>query len=98
MGERLIHRFRLSGRRISGFLFALESEEKPGNPPATEAETVDQALAHSREIKRLESQLQAKQLLVRSYRYSRLPTVDLIAQYNIFARYYYQNVFNPRRY
>jgi outer membrane protein TolC len=77
---------------------AIESEEKPGNLQATEAEVVDQALANSREIKRLESQLQAKQLLARSYRYSRLPTVDLIAQYNIFARYYYQNVFNPRRY
>ncbi len=77
---------------------AIESEERPGNLPSSEAEVVDQALANSREIKRLESQLQAKQLLAQSYKYSRLPTVDLIAQYNIFARYYYQNVFNPRRY
>jgi outer membrane protein len=77
---------------------AVDSEDKPGSLPATEAEIVEQALANSREIKKLESQLQAKQLLLSSYKLSRLPTVDLIAQYNIFARYYYQNVFNPRRY
>lgn len=70
------------------------SEEPPAlTVPASEDEAIEQAVANSREIKRLESDIQAKTLQIRGYRAERLPKVNLIAQYELFARYYYQNYY-----
>jgi outer membrane protein TolC len=61
--------------------------------PASEDATIAQAIQDSRDIKRLESDIQAKMLQVREYRAERLPKVNLIAQYELFAHYYYQNYY-----
>ncbi len=61
--------------------------------PASEEETIEQAIENSRDIKRLESDIQAKTLQIRGYKAERLPKVNIIAQYELFAKYYYQNYF-----
>lgn len=48
---------------------------------------VKEALENSRELKKLQSDLQAKTLEVAANRNSRTPQVDLIAQYALFARF-----------
>jgi outer membrane protein len=61
--------------------------------PDSEQETIAQAIDNSRELKRLESQMQSKTLEIKGYKAQRLPKVDAIAQYELFARYYYQNYY-----
>jgi outer membrane protein TolC len=51
------------------------------------------ALAHNKELKRLQSAVLAKELEIRSYRAARLPQVNLVAQYALFAKYTYQDYF-----
>ncbi|MEO7144790.1 MAG: TolC family protein [Bryobacteraceae bacterium] len=60
---------------------------------ATEDELVTQALSNSNDIRKLESQMQAKGLEVRGYRSARLPQIDLVAQYALFAQHNYQDYF-----
>lgn len=55
--------------------------------PAGEAEAVQAALAASAEIRRLESAMVAKGLEIKSTEARRLPQVDLVAQYALFAEY-----------
>ncbi|HEY7334066.1 MAG TPA: TolC family protein [Bryobacteraceae bacterium] len=55
--------------------------------PAGEDAAIAQALANSPEVKRLESNLQAKLLEVKSYKAEWLPKVDLVAQYSLLAKY-----------
>jgi outer membrane protein TolC len=60
-----------------------------------EASAVAEALRNSKEIRRLQSALQAKALEQRSYASARLPRVDLVAQYGLFAKYNnYERFFN----
>jgi outer membrane protein TolC len=61
--------------------------------PASAQATVQAAIANSKQIRLLESQIQAKTLEIRSYKAARLPTVDLIAQYNLLAKYNFQDTF-----
>jgi outer membrane protein len=56
-------------------------------PLSPEDSAIEQTLADSPEIKRLESNLQAKLLEVKSYKAQRLPKVDLVAQYAMLAKY-----------
>lgn len=55
--------------------------------PATDAEAVDQALASSKELRRLESSLAAKRLALRGQQSARLPQLDLVAQYGLLAKF-----------
>ncbi len=55
--------------------------------PADEAASVNTALTNSKEVQRLESAMQAKGLDARAARAARLPQIDLIAQYGLFAKY-----------
>jgi outer membrane protein len=55
--------------------------------PSPEDSAIEQTLAGSPEIKRLESNLQAKLLEEKSYKAQRLPKVDLVAQYAMLAKY-----------
>jgi outer membrane protein len=55
--------------------------------PATEAEGVTAALAASKEIKALESKMQAKSLEVRSYMAERYPKIDLLTSYALLAKF-----------
>ncbi len=59
-----------------------------------EDQSIAQAVENSRELKRLESNMQAKLLEIKGYKAQRLPKVNLIAQYELFAKYYYQNFFS----
>jgi outer membrane protein TolC len=61
--------------------------------PPTEDAAVETALASSKDVKKLESQLQAKGFEARSYKATRRPLVDLVAQYGMLARYNYQDFF-----
>jgi outer membrane protein len=59
----------------------------PSALPASEAESVDAALANSKEVQRIESAMQARGLEARAARAAWLPQMELIAQYGIFAKY-----------
>lgn len=61
--------------------------------PSTSEAMVEEALANSRELKRLQSSLLAKGYEVRSYRSSRLPRVDLIGQYALLGKFNNYDVF-----
>jgi outer membrane protein TolC len=59
-----------------------------------QAQAVAGALASNRELKRLESLAAAKNLEAKANRAERYPTVDLVAQYALFAKYNnYQDFF-----
>ena len=53
----------------------------------SEESAIQKALDGNREIKRLESNLQAKNLEIRGYKAERLPKVDLVAQYELLSKY-----------
>ncbi|MBC8167251.1 MAG: TolC family protein [Bryobacteraceae bacterium] len=55
--------------------------------PTSEAAAANEALANSKQVRRLESALQAKQLEATGGRSGRYPKVDLVAQYALLARY-----------
>jgi outer membrane protein len=55
--------------------------------PSSEDVAVQDAIQSSKELKRLESALIAKGLDVRAQKAARLPTLDLIAQYGLFAKF-----------
>jgi outer membrane protein TolC len=55
--------------------------------PDSEDGSIARALEANAELKRLNSNLQAKLLEVKSYRAQRLPKVDLVAQYALLAKY-----------
>ncbi len=67
-------------------------------PVASEDDSVGVAVRRSKELRRLESAVFAKQLEIRSYRASRLPQVDLVAQYSLFAKYAYTQYFPGTRF
>jgi outer membrane protein len=70
-------------RRLTG---QLDSEEG----------AIQQALENNREIRRLESNLQAKNLEAKSYQAERLPKVNLVAQYALLSRFKNYDKFFPR--
>ncbi len=51
------------------------------------------ALRNNRELRQMQSNVLAKELDLRSYKAARLPQVDLVAQYALFARYNYIKLF-----
>jgi outer membrane protein len=72
-----------------------DEQTTPQTIPATEDAAISSALTSSKELKRLESNLTAKGLEVKSYRAQRLPKVDLVAQYALLSKYNnYDQYFN----
>ena len=71
----------------------LDDDRKPPEIPETEQAARDLALQNSHEIRRLESELQAKGFELRGYRAARLPVVDLVAQYSLFEKGIYETYF-----
>ena len=62
--------------------------------PASEAQAMETALSSNMDLRRLESQVSAKQLELRGARASRLPRIDLVAQYGLFAKFnHYEDYF-----
>lgn len=71
----------------------VDSGQLSGAAPVSEEEAADMALQNSRELRQMQSNVLAKELDLRSYKAARLPQVDLVAQYALFARYNYVNYF-----
>lgn len=71
------------------------TEERAAVPlPSSEEAAVESALRSSQELRRLESQIVAKGLEGRAAKAARLPHVDLVAQYGLFATFnHYQDYF-----
>jgi len=64
--------------------------------PASEDQTIAAALSASTEMRRLESNLAAKQLEIKSYQAERLPKINLLSQYSLLSRINNYDVFYPR--
>lgn len=71
----------------------IEDERKPPEIPESEPAARELALQNNREIRLLESQLQAKGFELRGYQSARLPVIDVVAQYSLFAKSTYQTFF-----
>jgi outer membrane protein TolC len=56
-------------------------------PPASEEEAVASALDANKDLRKLESQITAKELEKRGVKAQRLPRVDLVAQYALLAKF-----------
>ncbi len=61
--------------------------------PQTEDEAADAAIRNNRDLRHMQSTVFVKELDVRSFKSERLPQVDLVAQYALFAKYNYANYF-----
>ena len=61
--------------------------------PGTEQACIDEALRASRDIRKIESLMVARGLDLRAQKAQRLPQVDLIGQYALFAKYNYADFF-----
>jgi outer membrane protein len=62
--------------------------------PASEAQAIETALSSNMDLRRIESQVAAKQLELRGARAARLPRIDLVAQYGLFAKFnHYEDYF-----
>jgi outer membrane protein len=64
-----------------------EEERTAIELPVSEEASIEEALEHSPELRRLESSMQMKTLEVKSFKAARMPKVNVIAQDNIFAKY-----------
>ena len=73
-----------------------QEDRRSAGQIASEEAAIQQALESSREIRRLESNLQAKNLEVKSYQAERLPKVNLIAQYALLSKFNNYDKFFPR--
>jgi outer membrane protein TolC len=63
-------------------------EERPAPPlPKSEEEAIASALDSNKDLRKLESQITAKELEKRGVKAQRLPRVDLVAQYALLAKF-----------
>ncbi|MDX2180114.1 MAG: TolC family protein [Bryobacteraceae bacterium] len=62
-------------------------ERTPAKPPATEEELAAAALENSKELKTLQSKMLAAGLDIKANQAARLPKIELVAQYGLFARF-----------
>jgi outer membrane protein len=72
---------------------AAPEERAPLAVAESEEASIERALESSNELKGLQSSMQAKQMEIKSYQAERLPKVNLVAQYSLFAKYNYQDYF-----
>jgi len=83
--------------RVAAAPLSPGDEEQPAalkqSLPENEAAAVESALENSRELRLLQSELQAANFAVREQKAQRLPQVDLVAQYALFAKYNYTGYF-----
>ncbi len=71
----------------------VDEERATPEIPATEQAALEQAFENNKELRRLESQLQAKGFEVREYKATPLPIVNVVAQYSLLAKSNYQAFF-----
>jgi outer membrane protein TolC len=73
---------------------AVQEDRRPPDMPDSEEAAVESAVQSSKELRRLESRIVAKGLEIRGDRASRLPRIDLVAQYGLFAKFnHYEDYF-----
>jgi outer membrane protein len=72
----------------------MQEERAAFEVPANEQAAIELALQNSRDIRKLESQLQAKGFEVKEDQAARLPVIDLVAQYELLAKTDYEGFFN----
>ena len=65
----------------------LEAGRSAPEMPGSEEQALRAAVESNKELRRIESQIAAKQLEARGQRASRWPTADLVAQYGVFAKF-----------
>ena len=70
-----------------------EEERAAFEVPASEQAATELALQNNKDIRKLESQLQAKGFEVKEAEATRLPIIDLVAQYSLLAKTNYENFF-----
>jgi outer membrane protein TolC len=75
------------GRDPGEGLRVVEEERPPLPAQASEEEAASAAIDTSTELRRLESALRAKGFEIKAERASRLPRVDLVAQYSLLGRF-----------
>jgi outer membrane protein len=62
--------------------------DRPAPPlPGSESEAFESALDNNKDLRRLESQIASRQLVVKSQKAAWLPRVDLVAQSGLFAKF-----------
>ena len=71
----------------------LDSDISSAPTPPSEEDAADMALRNNRQLRQMQSTVLAKELEVRSFRAARLPEINLVAQYALFAKYNYVNYF-----
>lgn len=71
----------------------VDSDISSAPTPPTAEDAADMALHNNRQLRQMQSAVLAKELEVRSFRAARLPEVNLVAQYALFAKYNYVNYF-----
>ncbi len=76
----------------------VDSDVTSALAPSSETEAVDLALRNNRQLREMQSNILAKEMDLRSYKAARLPQVDLVAQYALFAKYTYQQYFPSNRF
>jgi outer membrane protein TolC len=73
---------------------AAREERAPIALPVSEEASIEEALEHSPDLKKLQSDMQVKTLDVKGFHAARLPRVSLVAQDNVFAKYNYSTQLN----
>jgi outer membrane protein TolC len=68
-------------------VIAAETESTAVPTPDSESAAIDEAISNSKDLKQLESAMQAKQLQMKGFKASRWPKVDLVAQYALFSKF-----------
>lgn len=71
----------------------VDEERAAFEVPASEQAATELALQNNKDIRKLESQLQAKGFEVKEAEASRLPVIDAVAQYALLAKSNYENFF-----
>lgn len=71
----------------------VDSELNSATLPASESEAADTAISNNYELKQMQSNVLAKELDIKSYKASRLPQVDIVAQYSVFQKHNYEQYF-----
>lgn len=73
----------------------VEEEQSALTPPASEQEAVAEALSNSKQLRRLESAVLARQMQLQGARSERWPKIDLVAQYALMGKFNnYEEFFN----
>ena len=72
----------------------VEEERAALQVPPSEDAARELALQNNKDVRKLQSQLQAKGFELKEYQSARQPVIDLVAQYSLFAKSTYQDFFS----